>query len=159
MVTPVNVCTGTRSTKISYKSWWQTENSNLCSVYSKGLRYFKENFGTVLYQECNGTIPHLSAKTGSPEGCCPTNAEIRCSLLHSLWRLPCHLQRKNAVLKADFEVSALVKHVWKLRYSFDWKKVAMDCHQSLHEWLTVEACHIRRQPFPLNRDKGTLPVK
>jgi len=32
----------------------------------------------------------------------------------------------------------------------------LDQHENLHIRLPLEACHIRKQPLPLYRDKGSL---
>ena len=40
----------------------------------------------------------------------------------------------------------------------DWSDVTiLDQHENLHIRLSLEACHIRKQPLPLNRDKASLP--
>ena len=43
--------------------------------------------------------------------------------------------------------------VTRLRHS----GFCLDQHGNLHMRLSLEACHIRKQPLPLNRDKGSLP--
>ena len=43
----------------------------------------------------------------------------------------------------------------------DWEQVIVLDHSTnlhVHEWLTLEACHIRRRPLPWNRDRGVLPA-
>ena len=64
---------------------------------------------------------------------------------------------KRAVQKADVGMSALAEHAWETGHGVDWKgvKVSDSCHD-LHQQLSLEACHIRRQPFLLNRDRGAL---
>ena len=40
----------------------------------------------------------------------------------------------------------------------DWSEVTiLDQHESLQVKLSLEACHIKKQPLPLNGDKGSLP--
>ena len=42
--------------------------------------------------------------------------------------------------KADFEVSVLAEHVWKLDHEVDWEKVSvLDFNTNLHKRLTLEA--------------------
>ena len=68
-------------------------------------------------------------------------------------------QHRRAVHKAEVEVSALAEHVWKSDHRVDWGHVTvLDYSTNLRELLTLEACHIRRQPLPLYRDRGTLPA-
>ena len=68
-------------------------------------------------------------------------------------------EHKRAVQKADVGVSALAEHAWKTGHGVDWKGVwVLDSCHDLHRWLSLEACHIRRQPFPLSRDRGALPL-
>ena len=66
-------------------------------------------------------------------------------------------QHRKAVQRAEVEVSALAEHVWKFDHKVDWGHAAiLDCNSNLHERLTLEACHIRRQSLPLNRDRSVL---
>ena len=68
-------------------------------------------------------------------------------------------QHRKAVQKAEVEVSALVEHVWKSDHRVDWEQITvLDYSTDWHNWLTLEACHIRRQPMLLNRDRGMLPA-
>ena len=50
--------------------------------------------------------------------------------------------------------------LWKFDHRVDWGNVAiLDYNSYLRERLTLEACHFRRQSFPLNRDQGVLPTE
>ena len=67
-------------------------------------------------------------------------------------------EHMRAVRMADFNSSALAEHAWNAGHRVDWSEVTiLDQHENLHVRLTLEACHIRKQPLPLNRDKGSLP--
>ena len=67
-------------------------------------------------------------------------------------------EHKRAVRKGEMELSALAEHAWKEGHGVDWDEVAvLDHHHSLHERLSLEAIHIRRQPLALNRNNGLLP--
>ena len=69
-----------------------------------------------------------------------------------------HTPCRKAVQKAEVEVSALAEHAWRCDHRVDWGNVAiLDYNSNLRERLTLEACHIRRQSLPLNRDRGVLP--
>ena len=66
---------------------------------------------------------------------------------------------KSAIQKAEVEVFALPEHVWKSNHRVDSGCVAILDHSArLYEWLALEVHHIRRQPLPLNRDRGILPA-
>ena len=68
-------------------------------------------------------------------------------------------EHRRAVQKAEFEVSALAEHAWKSDHRVDWEQITvLDYSTDWHKRLTLEACHIRRQPMPLNRDRGMLPA-
>ena len=55
-------------------------------------------------------------------------------------------------------VSAVAEHAWSAGHGVDWNGVTiLDQHKDLHPRLALEAFHIRKQPLPLNRDKGSLP--
>ena len=63
----------------------------------------------------------------------------------------------RAVRMADFNSSALAEHAWNAGDRVDWSEVTiLDQYENLHIRLSLEACHIRKQPLPLNRDKGSL---
>ena len=67
-------------------------------------------------------------------------------------------EHKRAVRKGEKELPALAEHTRKEGHGVDWDKVAvLDYHHSLHERLSLEAYHIRRQPLALNRNQGLLP--
>ena len=67
-------------------------------------------------------------------------------------------EHRRAVRMADFNSSALAEHAWSAGHNVDWSEVTiLDQHENLHMRLSLEACHIRKQPLPLNRDKGSLP--
>ena len=67
-------------------------------------------------------------------------------------------EHRKAVQKVEVEVSALAKHVWKSDHRVDWGHVAtLDFNSNLQQWLTLEACHIRIQSLPLNRERVVLP--
>ena len=68
-------------------------------------------------------------------------------------------EHRRAVQKGEVEVSALAEHAWKSDHRVDWEHVSiLDSSTNLHERLALEAFHIRRQPLPLNRDRGMLPA-
>ena len=68
-------------------------------------------------------------------------------------------EHRRAVQKVEIETSALAEHVWKSDHRVDWGQVTvLDHSTNLHEWLTLEAYHIRRQLLPLNKDRGMLPA-
>ena len=65
---------------------------------------------------------------------------------------------KRAVHRVDIEVSALAEHAWSTGHEVDWKRISvLDYNHDLYEQLILEACHIRKQSLPLNRDEGRLP--
>ena len=67
-------------------------------------------------------------------------------------------EHRRAVRMADFNSSALAEHAWSAGHNVDWSEVTiLDQHENLHMRLSLEACHIRKQPLPLNRDKGSFP--
>jgi len=67
-------------------------------------------------------------------------------------------EHMGAVRMADFNSSALSEHAWNAGHRVDWSEVTiLDQHENLHIRLSLEACHIRKQPLPLNRDKASLP--
>ena len=67
-------------------------------------------------------------------------------------------EHKRAVRKGEMELSALAEHARKEGHGADWGKVAvLDHHHSLHECLSLEAHHNRRQPLALNRNQDLLP--
>ena len=62
-------------------------------------------------------------------------------------------EHKRAVRKGEMELSALAEHAWKEGHGVDGDKVAvLDNHHSLHECLSLEAYHIRKQPIALNKN-------
>ena len=66
-------------------------------------------------------------------------------------------EHMRAVRMADFNSSALAEHAWNAGDRVDWsEETILDQHENLHIKLSLEACHIRKQPLPLNRDKGSL---
>ena len=65
--------------------------------------------------------------------------------------------RDRALRMADFNVSAVAEHAWSAGHGVDWNGVTiLDQHKDLHPRLALEAFHIRKQPLPLNRDRGSL---
>jgi len=66
-------------------------------------------------------------------------------------------EHMKAVRMADFSSSAIAEHAWNAGHHVDWSEATiLDQHENLHVRLSLEACHIRKQPLPLNRDKGSL---
>ena len=64
-------------------------------------------------------------------------------------------EHKRTVRKGEMELSSLAEHAWEEGHGVDWDKVAvLDHHHSLHEHLSFEVYHIRRQPLALNRKKA-----
>ena len=69
-------------------------------------------------------------------------------------------EHQKTVQKAKVEVSSLAEHAWKSDHRVDWEQITvLDYSTDWHKWLTLEACHISRQPMPLNKDRGMLPAK
>ena len=66
-------------------------------------------------------------------------------------------EHRKAVQRAEVEVSPLVEHIWKFDHRVAWGHVVIvDCNPNLQERLTLDACCIRRQSLPINRDTGVL---
>ena len=67
-------------------------------------------------------------------------------------------EHKRALRMCDCNASAVAEHVWNAGHHVDWSGVTiLDLDQNLHRRLNLEACHIRMQPSPVNRDRGSLP--
>ena len=67
-------------------------------------------------------------------------------------------EHKRAVRMANLNASAIAEYAWNVGHAVDWSRVTtvLDQHQNLYPRLTLELYHIRKQPHPLNRDKGFL---
>ena len=67
-------------------------------------------------------------------------------------------EHKRALRMADFNVSAVAEHAWSAGHGVDWNGVTiLDQHKYVYPRLALDAFHIRKQPLPLNRDRGSLP--
>ena len=92
--------------------------------------------------------------------CCILCAECLATYVGETKRKLCKRmdEHKRAVRMADFNVSVIAEHAWNAGHGVDWNGVTiLDQHKDLHPRLALEAFHIRKQPLPLNRDKGSLP--
>ena len=59
----------------------------------------------------------------------------------------------------DFNLSAIAEYAWNAGHGVDWSEVTiLDQHENLHVRHSLDACHIRKQPLSLNKDKGSLPL-
>ena len=67
-------------------------------------------------------------------------------------------EHKRAVRMANLNASAIAVYAWNVGHAVDCRGrvTVLDQHQNLYPRLTLELYHIRKQPHPLNRDKGFL---
>ena len=67
-------------------------------------------------------------------------------------------EHHRAVEKMNFSGSALAQHAWENHHHIDWTSTCiLGTESHYRSRLSREAICIRRQPSPLNRDRGTLP--
>ena len=94
--------------------------------------------------------------------CCIPCAECLATYVGETKRKLCKRmdEHKSTVRMADFNVSAIAEHGWNAGHSVDWNGVTiLDQHKNLHPRLALEAFHIRKQPLPLDRDRGSTPSR
>ena len=126
----------------------------------------------VANPDCNETTPDPEAEVSTPKDPLPDMERS-----NVVYRIPCAEcpatyvgeskrklckkidEHKRALRMCDFNASAIAEHAWNAGHHVDWSGVTiLDLDQNLHRRLTLEACHIRMQPSPVNRDRGSLPT-
>ena len=68
-------------------------------------------------------------------------------------------EHRRALVTANPMTSALAEHAMDTGHDIDWSDAqVIDASPLLQQRCTLESWHIRRQPQPLNRERGMLPT-
>ena len=135
------------------------------------LETIENGFEGCSHRSCDKATPDLEAKTCAPKEGIPDVEKsdgvycIQCADCPATYvgetkrKLSKRLDDHNRVVKvADFNASAIAEHAWSAGHSVNWDGVTvLDQHKNLYPRLILELYHIRKQSFPLNRDKRSHP--
>ena len=125
-----------------------------------GIRtYFKlhKTFKNLLTRVKDPVAPEEKAGVvyRVPCGDCPATyvGQTGRTLMHRL------KEHKRALTTANSMTSALAEHAMDTGHDIDWSDAQIiDASSLLQQRCTLESWHIRRQPQPLNRERGMLPT-